>query len=76
MVLFGSHQQDPASHVKTNLPLLLAGGGGGLVGDRYRSYAPRPHNDLLTALMQLLGHDVPSFGDPAYNTVPLPDLTS
>ena len=38
VVFFGSELQDPPSHGKTNMPFLLAGGGGGLRTGRWLKY--------------------------------------
>ena len=76
VVLFGSHVGYPPTHTNANIPMLLAGGGGGLVGNRYREYGGRSHNDLLVALLALFGDEQPSWGNPSFNTGPLSNLTT
>lgn len=74
VVFFGSEIQHPATHVKTSMPFLLAGGGGGMRGGRWLSYGGESHNDLLVTLLNLFGHAHTTFGDPMYCTGPLPGL--
>jgi hypothetical protein len=74
VVFFGSHQQNPADHTKTNMPFLLAGGGGGLRGNRFLQFDGRSHNDLLTSIANLCGDSRSTFGDPGYCKGPLPEL--
>jgi hypothetical protein len=75
VVFFGSEIQDPPSHVKTNMPFLLAGGGGGLRTGRWLNYNSRTHNDLLVSILNLFGDERTRFGDPSFCTDPLPSLT-
>jgi hypothetical protein len=75
VVFFGSEGQDPANHAKTNMPFLLAGGGGGLRGGRFLQYPNLSHNGLLAAICNLLGDPRTSFGDPLYAIPPLNNLT-
>jgi hypothetical protein len=74
VVFFGSEIQDPPSHGKTNMPLLLAGGGGGLRTGRWLRHDHRSHNDLLVAILNLFGDGRQTFGDRRYCVGPLPDL--
>ncbi len=76
VVFFGSQVGLAPQHTNTNMPFLLAGGGGGLVGNHYREYGGRSHNDLLVSLLALFGDDQPTWGNPAFNTSPLGNLTS
>jgi hypothetical protein len=62
VVFIGSHLQGPADYSKTNMPFLLAGGGGLRTG-RYLTYDHPPHNELLVALLNLFGDPRTSFGD-------------
>jgi hypothetical protein len=73
MLLCGSSMSDGNSHNPDNLPILVAGGGGGtLRGGRHLRYdGERPLCDLHLALAQRMDVDVDSFGD---STGPLPDL--
>ncbi len=66
IVLFGSELQDPPSHGKNNLPLILAGNGGGLQTGRYLKYSGESHNDLLLAILRLFGDERETFGAARY----------
>ncbi len=65
---------DPARHMHTNVPFLLAGGGGSYAKGRYLAYGlgiedknpTDPHTKLLTSLANQFGANVPVFGDPKY----------
>ena len=74
VVFFGSQQQSPANHAKTNMPFLLAGGGGGLQQGKIWDFAGQSHNDLLVSLLNLFGDDRAVFGDPEYCSGPLAGL--
>jgi hypothetical protein len=65
---------DPATHAVDDMPFLLAGGGGGLEGNRLLDFKGSSHNDLLVSIANLFGEPVTSFGDPQYCTGPLSDL--
>lgn len=69
VVFFGSHQQSPASHSKTDMPFLLAGGAKLIQGNRFRRYEGRPHNDLLAGILNSFGGEQLSYGDAPYDSV-------
>lgn len=71
VVFFGSQVQSPATHAKTDMPFLLAGGGGGLQGGRSLRYQGESHNDLLVSILNLFGDTRTTFGDPSYCAGPL-----
>jgi len=75
VVLFGSHLQNPATHAKTDMPFLLAGGGGGLRTNRWLKNDHVSHNDLLVSLLNLCGDARTTFGEAEYCTGPLGGLT-
>jgi hypothetical protein len=78
VVFFGSELAQPPVHSKSDMPFLLAGGGGGLRGGRFlrNEGLPDPsHNNLLVAILNLFGDERTTFGDPAYCTGPLSGLT-
>jgi hypothetical protein len=75
VVLFGSELQEPPSHQKNNMPLVLAGGGGALRTGRWLKFGGRSHNDLLVALLNVYGDARRTFGDPSFCAGPLPGLT-
>ncbi|HTN90976.1 MAG TPA: DUF1552 domain-containing protein, partial [Sorangium sp.] len=71
VVFFGSEISDPPSHMKKNMPFLLAGGGGGLRAGRWVRYPSLPHNNLLVSILNLFGDTRTTFGDRRYCTGPL-----
>jgi hypothetical protein len=75
VVLIGTELQEPPSHSTDNIPLLVAGGGGGLRGGRWLRFDGQSHNDLLVSLLNLFGDPRSTFGDPKYCTGPLPNLS-
>ena len=77
VVFFGSELAQPPTHSKSDMPFLLAGGGGGLKGGRFLrndGLADNSHNNLLVAILNLFGDDRQTFGDPNYCSGPLPNL--
>lgn len=74
VVFFGSEGQDPATHAKTNMPFLLAGGGGGLRGGRFLTYPNVSHNALLASICNLFGDARTLFGDPEHSSPALKNL--
>ncbi len=75
IVFFGSQVQHPATHVKTDMPFLLAGNGGGLRTDRWLKYDGQSHSDLLVSLLNLCGDPRSTFGTPEFCSGPLGGLT-
>ncbi len=75
VLFFGSEVQHPATHIKSNMPFLLAGHGGGLRPDRWLAFDDRSHNDLLVGILNLFGDERTSFGFAEYNEGPRIDLT-
>lgn len=59
-----------SDHSHTGKTVLLAGGGGGLVGGRNLALGGAPHNALYGSILTALGLD-PTFGDPAFAAAPL-----
>ena len=74
VVLIGSELQEPSTHKKNNLPLLIAGGGGGLRGGRFLKYSALSHNNLLVSILNLFGDSRTTFGGAQYCTGPLTNL--
>lgn len=74
MVMFGAGIRDGNAHSPYNLPIVLAGRGGGhLATGRHLSYEPRtPLCNLYRAMLVGLGTPVEQFGD---STGELPGLT-
>jgi hypothetical protein len=73
LLLFGSGLKHGDYHSAGDLPVVLAGGGGGtLKTGRWIRYAePQPYANLLLSLLHRLGIDAPRFGS---STGPLPGL--
>jgi hypothetical protein len=74
VVFFGSEISDPPVHSKVNMPIMVAGGGGGMKGGRHMQFQGRSHSDLLLAILQLFDPTRQTFGDPKYVTGALPGL--
>ena len=55
----------------------MAGSGGGYfkTGQYLTFDGDRPHNDLLVAIANALGHPITTFGEAEYCKGPLPGLT-
>jgi len=75
IILWTNELGDPARHMHTNVPFLLAGGGGSYQKGRYLAFGlgiedanPNdPHTKLLTSLCNQYGANLTVFGDPAYS---------
>ena len=65
MIVYGSGNADGNRHTHTNLPLLLAGAGGGtLQPGRYVKHGSQPTTNLFLSLADRLGvRGVERFGD-------------
>ncbi len=65
------------SHALDNAPFVIGGSAGGaLKTGRYLKYnGTVPHNNLYVSLMNAMGLPDSTFGNPAYCTGPLPNLT-
>jgi hypothetical protein len=74
VVLFGSELGHPADHSKNDMPLLLAGRGGGLRSGRLVTYNDESHNDLLVTILRLFGENREKFGNPEFCKGPLGNL--
>ncbi|HWE38271.1 MAG TPA: hypothetical protein VG406_16995, partial [Isosphaeraceae bacterium] len=66
-IVYGSGNADGNRHTHTNLPILLAGGGGGtLAPGRYVKHGSKPLTNLYLGLADRLGvGDLERFGDSA-----------
>jgi hypothetical protein len=73
MIVYGSGNADGNRHTHSNLPMLLAGGGGGaLKPGRYVKHGSKPATNLFLSLAQTAGvKKLDRFGD---STGPLGDL--
>jgi uncharacterized protein DUF1552 len=76
LVFFGSEIQEPPTHIKTNMPFLLAGGSG--IGYRMGRWVKAPngtsHNALLVSILNLFGNKATSFGPSQYSAPALSNL--
>ena len=65
MIVYGSGNADGNRHTHTNLPVILAGGGGGtLKTGRYVNHGSRPLCDLFLSMADRMGvTDLERFGD-------------
>lgn len=65
MIVYGSGLGDGNRHSHHDLPILLAGRGGGRIqSGRHIRYAPEtPMNNLFLTMLDILGADVEKFGD-------------
>jgi hypothetical protein len=70
VIFFGSEISDPPTHMKQNMPFLLAGNGGGLRTGRYLKYSGS-HNNLLVSILNLFGDTRSKFGNMQYCDGPL-----
>jgi hypothetical protein len=63
------------THSRDDAPYVLGGrAGGALHTGRFLSYDQQPHNDLLVSLLNLMGVDDSSFGNPEWCNGPLTGL--
>ena len=63
------------SHSHSNMPFVVAGGGGGRIATgQYLAFDDEPHNNLLLAILHAFGSEDASFGHPDHCTRPLPGL--
>jgi hypothetical protein len=64
-------------HSHQPLPVVIAGGcGGALRTGRLVTYSPQqPHNNLLVSIANAMGTSITTFGNPAYCTGPLSNLS-
>ncbi len=65
MIVYGSGNADGNRHTHNNLPVVLAGGGGGtLTPGRYVKHGSKPLTNLYLSMADRLGlGDIDRFGD-------------
>ncbi|MCA9553826.1 MAG: DUF1552 domain-containing protein [Myxococcales bacterium] len=69
VVLWMSEIGDGFTHLCTDVPIVVAGGGGGRLNPgRYLRYDGESHGKLLTSICHAMGVGVPSFGDESTGT--------
>lgn len=75
VVVLCSEVSDGNTHSHDNMPLVVAGGGGGMIsGGRLLEHWGMRHANLWVAVAQAMGHDINSFGE--WSSGPLPGLLS
>ena len=75
-VLWCNELSNGEQHSRRDMPFLLAGSCGGYFNTgRYLQYQGAMHNDLLVSLCNAMDVSTTTFGNPAYCTGPLPNLT-
>jgi hypothetical protein len=75
-VVFVTNELETGSHNHDNMPYLLLGGCGGTFRTgRWLQFTGRSHNDLLLSLLNAMGVNATTYGNPAYCQGPLPGLT-
>jgi hypothetical protein len=70
----------PPTHSNTDMPFMLAGGGGGLRGGRWVHYTDKAnnknsHNNLLVSILNLFGDPRTTYGAPEFCAGPLTNIT-
>lgn len=75
VVLWAKEMGDSRAHVCTNVPFILAGGGGAYRTGRYLKVGGKSHAHLLVSICQALGLGNDTFGDPAAGAGPLTELS-
>ena len=64
MIIYGGGNADGNRHTHTNLPIVLAGGGGGtLTTGRFVKYGSKPASNLFLSLADRMGVNLERFGD-------------
>lgn len=64
MIVYGGAIADGNRHTHENLPVILAGHGGGtLAPGRFNKVSSQPMANLYVAMLERMGVNVPSFGD-------------
>ena len=64
MIVYGGGNADANLHTHTNLPLILAGGGSGLLAPgRYVKHGSKPTTNLFLSIADRMGVQLERFGD-------------
>lgn len=69
LAMYFSENGDGDSHMRTNMPILLAGGVGGFETGRAVSAQGQPTGALHASIIQRFGVDVGQYGDPAGSAI-------
>ena len=75
-VVLWVHEVDTGNaHTYANMPYVMAGSAGGAIQTgRYLQFDRKPHGELFVSIMQALGLQESTFGDPDYCSGPLAGL--
>ncbi|NVB39654.1 DUF1552 domain-containing protein [Pseudenhygromyxa sp. WMMC2535] len=77
VVLWAKEMGDSRAHVCTDVPFVLAGGGGGYFQTgQYLSFDGEPHNKLMVSICHAMGLTNETFGEASFGTGPLEGLAS
>ncbi len=74
LVVWGNEIAVGNTHAHDSIPFLLAGGGWAFRTGRFLTFDHQSHNNLLVSVLNAMGIQDSSFGDPALCTGPLPGL--
>jgi hypothetical protein len=74
LLFWGNEVSMGTTHTHDNMPFLLAGGGWAFRTGRYLTYDKNSHADLLVSILNAMGVEESTFGDPNYCTGPLAGL--
>lgn len=75
LVVWAKEMGDSRLHVCTDVPFVLAGGGGAISPGRYVNAAGQAHQKLLVSICQAMGLSNRTFGDASVATGPLGGLS-
>lgn len=74
LLFWGNEVSLGTAHTHDNMPFVVAGGGWAFRTGRYLTYDGNSHADLLVSLLNAMGVNETTFGDPQHCTGPLPGL--
>lgn len=74
LVVWAKEMGDARLHVCTEVPMVLAGGGGAFATGRYLKTSGASHVHLLVSVCQAMGLTNTTFGNPAFGSGPLAGL--
>ncbi|MEW5741833.1 MAG: DUF1552 domain-containing protein [Myxococcota bacterium] len=75
LLFWGSDVSRGNVHAHDDMPFVLAGGGAGFRMGRYVRWQSQFHNDLLVSIVNGMGGNVTTFGDPSFCRGALGNLT-
>ena len=68
LVVWAQELGDGRLHECKSVPFVLAGATGVLQGGQYLDFGGAPHQKLLVSICQMLGIDIPTYGNPTHGT--------